>query len=80
MTQQQANLNALVRGEKPECNMKPLIYRDCEIKQIYPPGPGTWYEWVRESHYDLDSPWHGVWNSIQDCKDEIDEVYAEEEE
>jgi len=69
-----------MEAEMEQAQKGVLMYRDCLIARVYPPGPGVWYEWARDEYVDLDSPWYGTSHSIQDCKDEIDEVYAEEEE
>ena len=63
--------------------MNPVIYRDCVITRHYMFGyknaPG--YQWEHPNRMDCeyDDGWTCVWcgdgNSIEECKDAIDEYY-----
>jgi hypothetical protein len=60
-----------------EGNYKPIEYRDCLIE----PGPYGGYSWHRPGWVDsIDGggySWSGIGDTVEDCKDQIDDYYDE---
>ena len=57
-----------------------IEYRDYRITFDYPPIPVRTIDYsFAHKDYDLDDPRYGSAGSIQDCKDQIDEMIEDEE-